>query len=125
MCFKSWKKLIEHFFAMMFNRNIPGLVINSCTGNIQFFSRNSEYFCNLHFSMNFSMTQTNCFYFSIFIACPGCHCIWVGIVQHNCSRFCNFTNIFTKSKHCSNHTLSIHNSTRTQSISHTLVYSVF
>ena len=125
MVFKSLQQFRDHIFSIMLYRDIPGLVIDPGADNIQFFSGDPQDFCNLRLSVDLSVAQTDSLYSSIFVAGPGSHGVGIGIIQHDCSRLRYFPDIFTEIQHFCNHSLAVHNASGTQSITYTLIHSIF
>ena len=124
MILKAFQQSGDHVFTIMFYRNVPGLMIDSGADDIQLFSGDPQNLCDLHFSVDLSVAQADGLYPAVFVAGPGSHGVGIGIIQHNSSRLCHFPDIFAEIQHFCDHSLSIHDPSCTQSVSHTLIHSV-
>ena len=125
MLFKAFQQFGDHVFSIMLYRNVPGLMIDAGTDDIQFFSGDSQDLCDLHLSMDLSVAQSYSLYSAVFVAGPGCHSVRIGIIQHDSSRLCHFPDILAEIQHFCDHSLAVHNTSGTQSISHTLIHAIF
>ena len=123
--FESFQESGNHIFAVVFYGDIPGLMIDACADNVQFLPGYSKNLRNLHFPVDFSVAETYGFHPAVLIAGPGSHGVWIGIIQHNGSRLGHIPDIPAEIQHFRNHSLAVHDSACTQSISHTLIHSVF
>ena len=70
------------------------------------------------------MAKSNGLYTAVLIARPGCHCVGIGIIQHNGSRLRYFPDVFAELQHLGDHSLSVHNPACAERIAYALVYPV-
>ena len=124
MRLKARQKLRQHILAMMLHRNVPRLVVDTCTGDVQLLSRDAEHLRDLHLAVDLSVAQTNGLYLSIFIAGPGRHRIRIRIVQHDRTRLCHLADILAEVKQRRDDALSVHDTARAKRIAHALVHAI-
>ncbi len=125
MLFKSFQKTVFHFHTVFFDGKIPCLVIKTCTDDIQLLPVfRPENICNLHFTVNLSMTQANGPYPAILQTCPGQHGHGIRIIQKKRIRFSHFPYIPAEIQQCSNSALPIHNSADAEGIAHALIHPI-
>ena len=125
MRLKARQKLRQHILAMMLHRNVPRLMVDTCTGNVQLLSRDAEHLRDLHLTVDLTVAQANRLYLSILIAGPGRHRIRIRIVQHDRTRLCHLADILAEVKQRRDDTLSVHDTARAKRIAHALVHAIF
>ena len=125
MSLEGGKKLLQHGFPMMADGYVPGLVVDSCTNEIELISGNAKYFGDLLLTVNLTVAQADGFYLAVLVAGPRSHGVWIGIIEHDGAGGSYFPDVFAEVQHGGNDTLSIHDSADAERVADTLVNTVF
>ncbi len=110
MLLESPQELSGHILPLMFDRNIPGLMIDTRADDIHFFRFQSQDFGNLSVSSLDTVTQSNGPDFAVLITGPGHHGIGVGIVEQQTIRMGDFPDIPAEIQYSRYAPLSVHDS---------------